>query len=156
MTGKPYWVYRIYGDERISIYTGITDDPHRRFGQHSNAVWADRYRDHTLTRYPAQAEARKAELAAIRTEHPVFNEKDAICHCGRGCNAGPPPPPVRVTLNIPPDLYRQLRKWTDAAADEIGAHQVSQQDALRAMLTTVIQDPFIGATVIDLLRRDQP
>ena len=26
--------------------------------------------------------------------------------------------PVRVTLNIPPELYRQLRKWTDAAADE--------------------------------------
>src|SRR5437762_734569 len=39
-----------------------------------------------------------------------------------------PPKPVRVTLNIPPDLYRQLRKWTGAAADEIGAHQVSQQD----------------------------
>ena len=34
----------------------------------------------------------------------------------------PPRPekPVRVTLNIPPALYRQLRKWTDSAADEIG------------------------------------
>jgi hypothetical protein len=60
---------------------------------------------------------------------------------------------VRVTLNIPADLYRQLRKWTGTAADEIGAHQVSQQDALRAMITAVVADKSIGLVVIDLLRR---
>jgi hypothetical protein len=61
--------------------------------------------------------------------------------------------PVRVTLNIPPELYRQLRKWTDSAADAIGVPQVSQQDALRAMLTAVTLDKSIGLVVIDLLRR---
>lgn len=65
-----------------------------------------------------------------------------------------PPKPVRVTLNIPPKLYRQLRKWTDAAADEIGVPQVSQQDALRAMLTAVTLDKSIGLVVTDLLRRE--
>jgi hypothetical protein len=62
--------------------------------------------------------------------------------------------PVRVTLNIPPALYRQLRRWADAAADELGVPSVSQQNALRAMLTAVTKDKSIGLVVIDLLRRD--
>jgi hypothetical protein len=66
------------------------------------------------------------------------------------------PKPVRVTLNIPPELYRQLRKWTDTAADEIGAHQVSQQDAVRAMIAATVLDKSIGLVVVDLLRREHP
>lgn len=71
-------------------------------------------------------------------------------------NAPParPPKPVRVTLNIPPELYRELRKWTNSAADEIGAPQVSQQDAMRAMLTAAVLDQSIGLVVLDLLRRN--
>ncbi len=64
------------------------------------------------------------------------------------------PADVRVTLNIPPELYRQLRKWADSAADDLGVPRVSQQDALRAMIGAVTLDKSIGLVVIDMLRRE--
>jgi hypothetical protein len=81
--------------------------------------------------------------------------KQAEAEANRHHDADPTPKPdVRITLNLKHDMYRQLRKWMDAAADEIGTHQVSQQDAIRAMITAAVLDKSIGLVVIDLLRRD--
>ena len=78
----------------------------------------------------------------------VITAADGALEAGKAVVAKP----VRVTLNIPPELYRQLRRWTGTAADEIGAPQVSQQDALRAMIEVTTRDKSIGIVTIDWLR----
>jgi hypothetical protein len=45
--------------------------------------------------------------------------------------------PVRVTLNFPPDLFRQLDQWTRDAADAIDVPRVGVQDAVRAMVRVI-------------------
>ncbi len=42
--------------------------------------------------------------------------------------------PVRVTLNFPPELFRQLDHWTREAADTLGVPRLGVQDAVRAMV----------------------
>lgn len=45
--------------------------------------------------------------------------------------------PARITLNLPPELYRQLQQWTTSAAETIDVPRVSQQDALRVMIRVI-------------------
>lgn len=66
----------------------------------------------------------------------------------RAVSAPPPPttsstyssPPekaekkVRVTLNIPPDLYRQFTRWADEVAEGIGQPRGDVQKTLRALI----------------------
>lgn len=104
---------------------------------------------------PAPTRAKPARQAPrIRSDESIGRPEDIGKLVPPKAAAGTRPPDVRVTLNIPPDLYRQFRKWTDHAADELGAPQVSQQDALRAMITAITLDPSIGLVVIDLLRQE--
>jgi len=55
--------------------------------------------------------------------------------------AAPGPPaggkPARVTLNLPPGLYRELARWTGTAADALDVPRVGVQEALRAMVRVV-------------------
>src|SRR5262249_26361589 len=57
--------------------------------------------------------------------------------------AAPPAPkaapvkPVRVTLNFPPDLFRDLDRWASVAADRTGLPRVGVQDAVRAMVRVI-------------------
>ena len=45
-----------------------------------------------------------------------------------------PAPTHRVALNLPPELYRQLQRWADDAAEQLDRPRVGVQDALRAMI----------------------
>lgn len=63
--------------------------------------------------------------------------------------------PARVTLNLPPDLYRQLARWADTAAEAIDVPRVGVQDALRAMIRAVIDDTPATVVALDRLRRDR-
>jgi hypothetical protein len=45
--------------------------------------------------------------------------------------------PARVTLNLPPELYRQLQRWTDSAAETIDVPRVGVQEAMRAMIRVI-------------------
>jgi hypothetical protein len=45
--------------------------------------------------------------------------------------------PARITLNMPPELYRQLARWTDTAAEAIDVPRVGVQEALRAMVRVI-------------------
>jgi hypothetical protein len=69
-----------------------------------------------------------------------------------------PPKPARVTLNMPPELYlyRELERWTLTAADAVGVHRVSIQDALRAMIRAGIHDSAAEAAVLGQLRQNEP
>jgi GTP-sensing pleiotropic transcriptional regulator CodY len=61
-----------------------------------------------------------------------------------------------VTLNMPPELYRELDRWTSSAADAIGVPRVSIQDALRAMVKAGMRDSTAEAAVLAELRRQEP
>ena len=60
--------------------------------------------------------------------------------------------PVRITLDLSPELYRQLTAWADSAAVTLDVPRVSLADAVRAMIRVAADKP---GDVLDLLRRDR-
>jgi hypothetical protein len=60
--------------------------------------------------------------------------------------------PVRITLDLSPELYRQLARWADTAAIELDVPRVALVDAVRAMIRVATENPD---AVIERLRRDR-
>jgi hypothetical protein len=60
--------------------------------------------------------------------------------------------PVRVTLDLSPELYRQLARWADTAAVELDVPRVALVDAVRAMIRVAAESP---EAVIERLRLDR-
>ena len=60
--------------------------------------------------------------------------------------------PVRITLDLSPELYRDLTRWADAAAVTLGVPRVALADVLRAMIRVTTADP---EDVLAQLRRDR-
>ena len=60
--------------------------------------------------------------------------------------------PVRITLDLSPELYRELIGWTDSAAIALGVPRISLADAVRAMIRVTAENPD---KVLDRLRRDR-
>jgi hypothetical protein len=60
--------------------------------------------------------------------------------------------PVRITLDLSPELYRQLTQWAHSAAIELDVPRVALADAVRAMIRVSTESPD---EVIERLRRDR-
>jgi hypothetical protein len=60
--------------------------------------------------------------------------------------------PVRITLDLSPELYRELTQWTQSAAIELDVPRVALADAVRAMIRVTTESPD---QVIERLRRDR-
>jgi hypothetical protein len=60
--------------------------------------------------------------------------------------------PVRITLDLSPELYRQLTMWTHSAAIELDVPRVALADAVRAMIRVTTESPD---KVIERLRADR-
>jgi hypothetical protein len=60
--------------------------------------------------------------------------------------------PVRITLDLSPELYRQLTQWTDSAAVELDVPRIALADAVRAMIRVTTENPD---EVLERLRRDR-
>jgi hypothetical protein len=60
--------------------------------------------------------------------------------------------PVRVTLDLSPELYRQLTQWADSAAVTLDVPRVALADAMRAMIRVTTENPD---DVLEQLRRDR-
>ena len=60
--------------------------------------------------------------------------------------------PVRITLDLSPELYRQLTHWADSAAIALDVPRVALADAVRAMIRATVDDP---GEVLERLRRDR-
>ena len=92
-----------------------------------------------------QREQRKAQMiaaAARRTEH-------AAPAPGRTAIRSKP---VRITLDLSPELYRQLTDWAASAAIALDVPRVALADAVRAMIRATAESPD---KVLELLRRDR-
>ena len=53
----------------------------------------------------------------------------------------PGPKPVRITVDLDPELYRQLCAWTDWAAVTFAIPRVPHAVAIRAMIRAEVEDP---------------
>lgn len=75
---------------------------------------------------PAPADVPRCEKCG----RPPVDHRDGVC-------IYPRPKPARVTLNLPPELYRQLNRWADSAAEQLDVPRVGVQESLRAMVRVV-------------------
>jgi hypothetical protein len=92
-----------------------------------------------------ERELRKAQMAAAAARRA---EPDA----GPAGRTAIRSKPVRITLDLSPELYRELNMWADSAAIELGVPRVSLADAVRAMIRVTADHPD---QVLDRLRRDR-
>ena len=92
-----------------------------------------------------ELERRKAQMtaAALRRTEP------GALSAGRTAIRSKP---VRITLDLSPELYRQLTQWTHSAAIELDVPRVALADAVRAMIIVTTESPD---QVIERLRRDR-
>jgi hypothetical protein len=92
-----------------------------------------------------QREQRKAQMAAAAARRA---EPDA------------PPPgrtairskPIRITLDLSPELYRQLTQWAASAAIALDVPRVALADAVRAMIRATDESPD---KALELLRQER-
>jgi hypothetical protein len=93
----------------------------------------------------SQREQRKAQMAAAAGRRAEPDARPA----GRTAIRSKP---VRITLDLSPELYRQLNAWADAAAVSLGVPRLPLAEAVRAMIRVAADDP---EQVLDRLRRDR-
>jgi hypothetical protein len=60
--------------------------------------------------------------------------------------------PVRVSLDLDPDLYRQLLQWTVTHGGETGTPRLSLADTLRALVRS-LDDAVVTSIALEHLRR---
>jgi len=92
-----------------------------------------------------QREQRKAQMAAAATRR---TEPDAP-PAGRTAIRSKP---VRITLDLSPELYRQLTQWAGSAAIALDVPRIALADAMRAMIRVTAENP---GEVLEQLRRDR-
>ena len=68
-------LYRWYDEADLLLYVGITDELTGRVSAHvDGSSWMDFAARSAITRYADRDEAGAAEIAAIKTERPLFNQ----------------------------------------------------------------------------------
>jgi hypothetical protein len=92
-----------------------------------------------------QREQRKAQMAAAAARR----SEPAARPAGRTAIRSKP---VRVTLDLSPELYRELIQWADSAAVALDVPRVALADAMRAMIRVTAEN---GDQVLERLRRDR-
>ena len=92
-----------------------------------------------------QREQRKAQMAAAAARRSDPGASPA----GRTAIRSKP---VRITLDLNPELYRQLTQWADSAAIALDVPRVALADAMRAMIRVTTENP---GEVLERLRRDR-
>jgi hypothetical protein len=94
---------------------------------------------------PKEREQRRAQMAAAAARRAA----PAAPPAGRTAIRSKP---IRITLDLSPELYRQLTAWADSAAIELDVPRVSLADAMRAMIRVTAENP---GEVLERLRRDR-
>ena len=92
-----------------------------------------------------ELERRKAQMAAAAARRTEPDARPA----GRTAVRSKP---VRVTLDLSPELHRQLTRWAQSAAVELDVPRVALADMVRAMIRVTMESPD---EVMEQLRRDR-
>jgi len=93
----------------------------------------------------AEREQRKAQMVAAAARRVEPDARPA----GRTAIRSKP---VRITLDLSPELYRQLTQWADSAAIALDVPRVALAEVMRAMIRVTAESPD---KVLELLRRDR-
>jgi hypothetical protein len=93
----------------------------------------------------AEQDRRKAQMVAAATSRAEPHGRPA----GRTAIRSKP---VRITLDLSPELYRQLTQWADSAAVALDVPRIALAEAVRAMIRVTTDNP---AEVLERLRRDR-
>jgi hypothetical protein len=93
----------------------------------------------------AQREQRQAQMtaAAVRRAGPDARPPGRTAIRSK---------PVRITLDLSPELYRQLTQWAASAAIALDVPRVALADAVRAMIRATAETPD---KALELLRHDR-
>jgi len=93
----------------------------------------------------AQREQRKAQMtaAAARRAEPDAQPPGRTAIRSK---------PVRITVDLSPELYRQLTQWAASAAIALDVPRVALADALRAMIRATAES---SDKALELLRHER-
>lgn len=92
----PTALYRLFGDDDVLLYIGISDTFGRRWNQHAQSQsWWPEVRRQAVDWHPTRDDAEAAEEAAIKAEKPRYN----IMH---NPSRVPPVPRATKSAGIPP------------------------------------------------------
>lgn len=70
----PTFVYRLFDDEGVLLYVGVSQDVQRRLRQHAAVQpWWPQVHHYSTIKYQTRREAQRAEGSAIRDEKPQHN-----------------------------------------------------------------------------------
>lgn len=76
-------LYHIYGDADLLLYIGISKDFGQRWKSEAKACsWWAEHRRMTVLWYDSRPEAKEAEEAAIKAEHPKHNDLHSVTRLG--------------------------------------------------------------------------
>lgn len=100
------------------------------------------------TASPPERTATAAELA---DEHAHF----AAARAAAPAPTAPRSKPVRMTIEITPQMHRQLTAWTHELMLDLDLTRITMSDAVRAMITLTATDPEVSAKVRDLVQQAQ-
>jgi hypothetical protein len=67
-------LYRLFSAKDELLYVGIADDPQERWKAHRTRAWWSQVVHKSVEWLPCRSDALTAELVAIRTECPTYNE----------------------------------------------------------------------------------
>jgi hypothetical protein len=87
-----------------------------------------------MTTPRSQREQRKAQMAAAAARRSQPDHRPA----GRTAIRSKP---VRITLDLSPELYREFTHWVDSAAVTLDVPRVALADAMRAMIRVTTENP---------------
>lgn len=62
--------------------------------------------------------------------------------------------PVKVSLELAPELHAELTRWCLDAARQLGRGRVNSTEPLRALLRRLLDDEQLSAEVVAELRRE--
>lgn len=69
-------LYRWWDEADLLLYVGISDELRGRTSSHiKGSSWMEFAARSAIARYPTRPEAKEAETAAIKSEHPIFNKQ---------------------------------------------------------------------------------
>src|SRR4051812_8698407 len=62
--------------------------------------------------------------------------------------------PVKVSLELAPELHADLNRWLLDAARELGRGRVNSTEPLRVLVRRLVADPELSAQVLATLRQE--
>lgn len=81
MYDKPTCVYRLYSQDDVLVYVGVSKNPKQRWLAHKRKAWWTFVRKAHITWYEDRQSALDAERHAIFHEDPVFNVSRSMECC---------------------------------------------------------------------------